>query len=725
MDRPTFSSSWSRVSRLTPKLRPEVQITRQLFRGHPWHVVHDPVSNNFFRLNPVAYYMVGLFDGRRSVDELWRLTLERYGDAAPTQGEVVGLLSQLNTSNLLRVDMPPDAEPLLQRQRQRKIRHWGGQAMSILFMRMPIFNPDKMLNWLTPLFRPILSKWGLIAWAAWIIFVTWQFAPHLRDFLRSADSVLAPTNWGWMVVLFIVTKILHELGHGLVCKRFGGVVPQVGIMLLVLFPVPYVDATSSWNFGDKWKRMLVGGAGMLFELVVAGAGALVWVRSEPDTLARQLSYNLVFLSSVSTILFNANPLLRFDGYYMLSDWLEIPNLYERAKRHMNFLVQRHAYGMTNAHPVSTRPAEQSLLLVYGIAALIYRVLVLFGIILFVSGKLLTVGIMLATWSIIAWALVPLGKFIHWLTTNRALHEHRTRAITVTICFTIVLFTLIGAIPMPEHRRAVGVVECSRRADLAMHTPGFVTEVNVESGQPVRAGQVILTAENPELSNRYQILLAQRKQLLVAKRQALAGKPIDLKKTRSQLIAINDEIEEIEEQLEELVLRSPIDGTLVGPMMAQFQGQFLGRGQVVGRVVDLQSMRVTALVDQAQNAALYDPDNGVGRVELRAAGHLSEALPSQLLHLIPAGQAELPHTSLGYAGGGGIAVDTKDPQGLRATQPQFELWLDLREPQRVLGDTQAFFPGQRVYVRMTLENPRPLLAQWIHRLRQVIRQRVSI
>jgi putative peptide zinc metalloprotease protein len=313
IDRPTFSNAWSRVNRLTPTLRPHVQIKRQLYRGQPWHVVHDPVTNTFFRLNPVDYHFVGLLDGRRSVDDVWRMTLDRYGDDAPTQQEVIGLLGQLNQSNLLRVDLPPDAQPLLERARTRNFKKWSGQAANILFLRIPLFNPNTLLNWLEPVVRPLLSKGGLILWCIWVGYALYRFIPSLGEFIHDAQSVLAPANWGCMALIFTLTKAFHELGHGLVCKRFKGSVPEMGFMMLVLFPAPYVDATSSWNMPSKWKRVLVGSAGMMFEIAIAAGAALAWLNFEKGTLPSQLAYNTVFLASVTTVLFNANPLLRFDG----------------------------------------------------------------------------------------------------------------------------------------------------------------------------------------------------------------------------------------------------------------------------------------------------------------------------------------------------------------------------------------------------------------------------
>jgi putative peptide zinc metalloprotease protein len=719
MDRPTFSQSWSRVNRLTPKLRPHVQINRQLFRGEPWHVVHDPVSNNFFRLNPVAYYLVSMLDGRRSVDEVWRLTLDKYGDAAPTQQEVIGLLGQLNQSNLLRVDLSADAQPLLERHRRRKMKHWASQAMSILFMRFGLFNPDRLLTWMLPMFRPLLNRWGLIAWLGWIVFCIVSFLPEVGSFISDAESVLAPTNWLWMAVLFIATKAIHELGHGLICKRFGGVVPEIGIMLLVMFPAPFVDATSSWSFSDKWKRLLVAAAGMLVELGIAGGAALIWMSASPGSLTQQLAYNVVFLASVTTILFNANPLLRFDGYYMLSDVMEIPNLYERAQRQIKWIIQRYGYGLTNAVPVSSSSGERVRLTIYGIGAMIYRVLVLAGIILFISGQFLEIGIILAIWSAIAWLLIPLIKAIHWLLTSPALTEHRARAVGVTVMIIVGALLLTGVIDVEEHHRAQGVVQSVQRAEIAMLTAGFVTQVNVRSGDYVRKGDIILIADNAELRTKKVQLDAR---LALLKLQRLKGQTDDLVQgyvAGAQIESLEQELNRIRERLDDLTVRSPQDGTIVGGFFVQLQDRYLQRGEVIGRVMDLSQLRVTALLSQSQNASSFYEK--VGRAELRTAGDIQTVIPVSHWQVFDSGRVQLPHPALGTAAGGVITLDPQDREGKRTMRPQFEYWLDLNVP----PNRHAPLPGQRIHVRFTLKNKRPLLMQWIHQLRQLLGDRLSI
>ena len=725
MERTTLSPSWNRVARLKPVLSQRVEIRRQLFRGEPWYVVHDPITNDFFRLNPVLYHLVGLFDGQRSVDDLWRLTLERFADDAPTQNEIIGVLSQLYSSNLLHVDKTADVEALLTRQRQRRLRHWRGQAMSILFMRIPIFNPDRILSWLLPIFRPLLNKWGMLIWLAWVTFVLWQFLPYLRQFVGDADGVLKPSNWPWMIVLFLATKAVHELGHGLVCKRFGGVVPEIGIMFLVLFPVPYVNATSSWGFTSRWHRMLVAAAGMIFEITIAAAAAMIWLNASENSLARQLSYNLVFLASVTTLIFNGNPLLRFDGYYILADLLGIANLYERGGKQIQWIVQRYAFGLHAIPPIAVAHGEKVWLTLYGFASTAYRFMVLFGIFLFIIGQLYVVGVLLALWSLMAWLVVPIGRFIRWLAVSPTLIRHRARAIAVTAGAVAILVTLVGLVPIKDHRRVNGVVQSANTADIVMPVNGFVTEVLAGPNQNVRSGDVILVAENAQLNTEYEIRQKQS-QALERELDAAIGKGIgEVREVKRKIANHNKKLNYLKQRIDDLTIRSPRDGIIVGAELRQLKGRYFKRGQVVATVVDPQQVRVTALVGQSQNAPLFNGQQ-IEKVQLRTAGNPGQVLDSTVRRIFDAADKQLPHPGLGYPGGGPIATDPADPNGRTMLRPHFELWLDLPEPdsERESLALKAL-PGHRVYIRFTLKQRTALLYQWVHRLNRVIRARISV
>jgi len=730
MERPTLSNSWSRVSRLTPVLRPRVEVQRQLFRGEPWYILHDPVSNSFFRLNPVAYHFVGLLDGRRTVDEVWRLVLERYADDAPTQDEVIALLGQLNQSNLLRVELPADAEPLLKRSRKRKVKHWGGQALNILFVRIPLFNPEPILKWLAPVTRPLLNRWTLILWFLWLGYCLYAFLPHLGDFAADARSVLAPANWFWALLVFLVTKTIHELGHGLVCKRFGGVVPEVGIMLLVLFPAPFVDATSAWNLPSKWKRLLVGAAGMMFELAIAGAAILVWVHqieAGQTGLVRQIAYNTIFLASITTLLFNANPLLRFDGYYMLSDVLEIPNMYERSRRMIYYLVQRYAFGVKNVYPVSSSPAEKSWLIGYGIAAQIYRFFLLAGIILFIVGQLFTLGLLLAFWSLIAWVMVPIGKFIHFLWSSPVLGEKRPRAIGVTLAAVAAIVFSLGLIPVDQHRRTQGVIESTQRSIVAIQSPGFVREVRIETNQPVSKGDVLIVGDDPHLRARQRELAAEIRKVQSQRTAAMVDEPVKRKMRAAQLEAMRKELAEIDRRLEELTIRSPQDGTFLGRDPKRLLGQYVKRGEVVGQVLAMDDLRITAMVGQSASDSNFLSKGAAEQAEVRFAGFLDRPFPTRVLRAFDSGSQQLPHPALGQPGGGQIALDPQDENGQTALDPHFEVWLQVPAEAR---DADAYrphprlLPGERVYVRFTLAEKRPLGVQWFLRFFRLFMDRAA-
>jgi len=694
-----------------------VQVRRRLYRGRPWYVLHDPLANQFARLHPISYHFISLLDGRRTVEQAWELTLERHGDDAPTQNEVIGLLGQLNESNLLRGNLPPDAQPLVERHRRKRLRRAAGQAMSVLFVQIPLFNPHRVLQVLEPLFRPLLNRWGLLLWLGWLIFCGSVFLPHMGEYVRQSTDLLAsPANWGWLLVIFLAVKVLHELGHGLVCERLGGPVYEGGIMILVLFPAPYMDTTSAWSFESKWHRFIVGAAGMIFELAIAGAAALAWVYTSDD-LVRQLAHHMVLVTTIATVLFNANPLMRFDGYFMLSDLLEVPNLYERATQQLKWLCQRGLFGLKNALPPSTNRREQVILFTYGVLALLYRVLIMVSIVTFIAGFAFTLGLALAAWTMFMWLVMPAGKFAHWLTTSAALHRNRSRAVMVTAALVLAIGFAVGGWPAPDRRRAVGVIEAAQRAEVTIQTPGFVQQVYVQSGQWLEEGTLILTADNPAMRARIRELEAEIANLLISQRDPETS-PTHRLMYAAQLETQREDLQQVREQLEALSIRASRTGLFVAPPLHMLEGRFINRGESLGQIIEPQSLRVTALVDQAQNSLVLL--NQIERVELRIVGQAERMMESRLLRAFDSGRSRLPHSSLGTSGGGPIAMDPDDPHGQTTLRPYFHLWLALPE-----GEQVRVWPGQRIVVRFTLSQRRPLASQWLDRVMQVFDPRLAL
>ncbi|MBX3358296.1 MAG: PqqD family peptide modification chaperone [Phycisphaeraceae bacterium] len=726
-ERPTFSPFWHRVRTMKPRLRPHVQITRQRYRGRRWHVVHDPASNQFYRLNPIAHEFVGMLDGSHDVETAWKAALQKFGDSAPTQNEVISLISQLYSANLLTADVPPETEQLLKRGKDRLKRKIQQQLIGIMYFKIPVFNPDRMLTALEPVFRPILNRWGFLAWCLVLFAALWQVViPRWGDLTAGFDALAGGRNpgaWAWLAAVWVVTKVIHEMGHGLLCKRFGGQVPEFGFMLLVLFPSPYVDASACWAFPSKWQRVAVGAGGMLFELFIASIAAFVWAQTDDATI-RQIAYSAMLTASVSTVLFNANPLMRFDGYYILADLVEVPNLAQRSNQILKHLIQKYVFRIERPSALmpSQLPGERVILVVYGLLSMAYRIFLFVSITLYVMGKLFAIGLVLAVWTSAAWFIMPIGSFVHWLSSNSSLAEHRLRTVVISLLLIAAGLIGIGVIPWPDHRRSYGVLQSLNRSGIYVGTDGFIVEAHHRPGDEVKAGEAIVTLQSPELVQQRAKLLAMIAETRVDERQAYKeGKPSAAQLADDRLRVYSDNLEEIDRRISELVVRAPHDGVIVSNDPTRLVGAFAKRGQAICEVVDTSKIRVAAIVEQPDADWLFDPQH-TPVVKIKRFAMTDSVIPATRIEPVPAGREELISAALGYSGGGAVETNPEDRSGQSGRRPTFTV---LITPDIPTGDhVQWLSPGERVKIRYTLPS-KPLLVQWLDRLSKTIQGRVDV
>jgi putative peptide zinc metalloprotease protein len=307
-----------------PRLRKHAQILRHEYRGQTWYVLQDLTSERFHRFSPSAYLIIGQMDGRHTVQHIWDNSLAHSGDDAATQDEVIQLLSQLHSADVLQCDVPPDTAELFRRHEKQAKSQFRRKLLSIFAWQIPVIDPDRFLTSYMPLLRPLFTVGGFLFWLAIVGTAIFLGGTHWKDLTENMmDRVLMPGNLVLLWLLFPVLK-LYATNDGVApLAPFGGEVHEMGIMILVLTPVPYVDASASWAFRSKWQRVLVGAAGMVVEVFIASFALFLWLNVEPGVV-RALAYNTILIAGISTVLFNANPLLRFDGYYMLMDYLRSP-----------------------------------------------------------------------------------------------------------------------------------------------------------------------------------------------------------------------------------------------------------------------------------------------------------------------------------------------------------------------------------------------------------------
>ena len=727
VERPTFSESWYRVADLRPRLRSTVQVHRQHYRGQMWHVLQDETANQFFRLNVPAYRFVGLLDGRRTVAEVWRICNEQLGDQAPTQGEAIQLLGQLYTSNLLHAELPPDAEGLLRRYRKRRVREVQGYLTNLLFVRIPLLDPDHFLDRWVGVFGRVFTSWALLAWLVLLGAALHALAGRGADLVGGSEGILDPKNLPLLYLSLAAVKIFHEFGHAFACKRFGqlaggaGEVHVMGVMFLVFMPLPYMDASSAWALADKWRRVVVGAAGMFVELAVAAVAAIVWAGTSPDAAIHGICYNIMFIASVSSLLFNGNPLLRFDAYYILSDLLEIANLAQRSKEYIYYLVKRYVWGVRRARSPANTRGERAWFVFYGVASTIYRVFILAMILLFLTDRLpqqlRVVALLFALVSGVIWLGLPLVKFFRYLATSGELLRVRGRAVATTAIFLAAVVTGVGLIDAPDRCRVEGIVEPVNMAVVYARSDGFLEEF-LPSGLPVTPdGEPLLRCVNPDLTARRDHLLAERRRLQARRRIAQTQEPAAAQILAGQIAALDQQIRRAKEELALLELRAPLAGTWISPQIDRAGGSYLRRGDQVGMVADTRRLMIRAAADQ-QVAAMLVADASPD-VEIRVRRRPDMKLRGRTQRILPAGQVRLPSAALGYRAGGAMRTAIDDPRGTKAAQPFFEIHVRPDE-----HDAACLLSGQRVVVRFTMP-AKPLLAQWWRRLTQLLQRRLNI
>ena len=341
-----FSSQWYRVAGLHPSLRPHLRVTRQIHRREVWYVLADPLTGRFHRMNAAAYAFVGRCDGRHSVEALSEALLAEAPDEALTQDEIVRLLVQLNQRGLIHCELTPDVVAIFQRERQasRQQRRLG---VNPLAFRIRLGDPSALLARFDPWLEWLVSGWMLLFLAALIagggLVAAMEFdrlAADVRTWMATPRFLLI----AWL--LYPLIKAVHELAHGLVVRRHGGEVHQVGVSLLLLTPAPFVDASAASAFREASNRLAVSAAGILVELAIAGAALMLWALVEPG-LVRDVCLVAAVIGGVSTVLFNGNPLLRFDGYYMLCDAFDLPNLATRSTAFWRYLLLGRVLGLAD------------------------------------------------------------------------------------------------------------------------------------------------------------------------------------------------------------------------------------------------------------------------------------------------------------------------------------------------------------------------------------------
>ncbi|WP_372619164.1 hypothetical protein [Falsiroseomonas sp.] len=710
-----LSADWHRVARLKPRLRSHVKIHRHRYRGHTWYVLQDHASGRHHRFSPSAYSLAGMMDGERTVDDLWKELVAQLGDDAPTQTSVVNLLSQLHAADLLQTDVAADPAEMLQRrgkQQRRKVMQRAGNPIAI---RIPLWDPDRFLVATLPFLRPLMSRFGALVWLAVVGFGLLLAGMHWEELTANlADRVLTPDGLLLVALVFPVLKLLHELGHAYATRAGGGEVHEMGVMMIALAPVPYVDGSASAAFRSKWRRAGVGAAGVIVEAFIAGLAMIAWTLLEPG-LARAICFNVMLVAGVSTVVFNLNPLMRLDGYFIACDLLEIPNLGGRANKWWGWLAERKLFGADVEEPNATA-WERFWFALYAPTSFAWRIGVIIGIALFVAESFFVIGALMAIAGILMSVVWPMAKALWHVGTSPRLHLKRSRAMAMTFGGLVAAALLLTVVPAPLRTTTEGVLWLPEEAIVRAGSDGFVRLVATAPGSWVGRGTPLVQAEHPDLVAEAAVLRAQIEALRARLDSEQFTDRVQAGVTRQEIALKTAELARAEERLSALLVLSAAEGTFRVPRAEDLPGRYVKRGDVLGFVTQPTANLARVVVPQADIELVRERLEGV---EVKLPGRIWEPLPARLVREVPAASDTLPSRALSVEGGGRFAADpAASGENPRSLERLFQF--DLALPEAAVPE--GF--GARVFVRFD-HGVEPLGVQWWRRVRQLVLARLQL
>lgn len=651
-----------------PVARCDLRAVPLELRGQRYWTVKDPVALRYYQLRDEEHFLLELLDGQHSLEEVVQRFEARFAPRRLERSELARFLLLLHREGLVVAPAAGQGAVLLTRRKQRSGRRLLATLTNVLAIRLGGVNPDRLLSTVVPALRPLFSRWMLILVTALIALVAILVASHfgtLTARLPRLHEFLGPGNLVWLLVALALVKSLHELGHAVACKHFGGECNRIGVMLLVFTPALYCDVSDAWMFPNRWQRIAVSAAGVGVEIVLASLAALLWIATQPGWL-NAMCLNVMVVCSVGTLLINGNPLLKYDGYYVLADLLEAPNLRQQASSALRRWSARLLAGIELDRPRLVAEPGPALLATYGVASLLYRSLLIVAILWLLHTALKPLGLAIVSHMLTVLILASLAyepASSAWRTfSNPATRARlRPRRLAVAALLLAVLFAALLAAPLPSRVTAPIVLRPAAARPVYVTTPG-VLESAAADGQQVEAGQLIGKLHNRKVEREFAALTQRLRQQqlhvqhLELRRHDVPTLGDQLPAAAKMLADLETQHAHQEQELARLTLYAPASGIVLPPpavpahsssrelptysgtpLDEENRGCQLASGTLLCQIGDPQRLEAVAIVDQSDIERL----RGEQRVKLRVFAAPRTALTGRVIDIARIQTDELP------------------------------------------------------------------------------------
>lgn len=593
-----------------PALREELQLHAgpAAADGAPTWTLQDPSGNRFFRIDWPTFLILSHWHAGTPEQVAAEASVTAPIDL--DSDDVEGVLDFLQRAELLQCPTPGDTLRLSRTAGARRHSAWTWLLHHYLFFRLPLWRPDRWLTRAAPAVAPLFSRrFGQLTLLALLLGVL----GISRQWEHFQATLVGTLDWqgakAYLAVLLGV-KVLHEFGHALTAKRLGCRVPAMGVAFLVMWPVAYTDVNDAWKLPRRQDRLKVGAAGVLTELSIAAWASLAWTLL-PDGTARNAAFLLATTTWIATLAINASPFLRFDGYFLLSDWLDTPNLHARAFALARWKLREVLFDLGEERPESLPAGRQRFLIVFAWITWAYRLVLFLGIALLVYHfffKLL--GLILFAVEIAWFILMPLKSELgEWHKRWPQIRGRRRPRLWLTLAGIALAAALL---PLGFLVEGQGMLKPERSLTLYSPAPARLASPLPPHGSPVAAGTVLFTLEAPELDARA-ISTAARAARIARQVDMAAVNPdmhADLPLLREEARRIAEEREGTAAEQARLAPIAPFDGIWVDPQPDLRSGDWIGKAGRIAMLVAPTPWRVET----------YLEEQDVGRIALGDRGH---------------------------------------------------------------------------------------------------------
>ncbi|HWE39141.1 MAG TPA: HlyD family efflux transporter periplasmic adaptor subunit [Isosphaeraceae bacterium] len=701
------------------KLRPDLIVQPQFYEGMTHYVVKDPIALKYFRFKVEEYFLLQQLDGKQTLQDVKRAFERKYRPQTISIEDLTRFAAQLHEAGIAQIDTPEQAKVLITRRRKNRWKRVWSFLANILYIKIPIIDPEKLLTGMYPYFRWIYTPWFITFSVGCMLAAITLVISRFGEFQQNLPTFQSFFNWSTIVYFWCslaIVKVIHEFGHGLTAKHYGGEVHEMGMLFLVLTPALYCDVTDSWLLPSKWKRIWISAAGIYVECFLASLATFVWWNTQ-EGLLHSLMLATMFICSVNTVLFNANPLLRYDGYYVMADWLEIPNLRIKSTQFFSYLFQEKVLGLEVPVQSYMPRSRRFLFVTYAIASYLYRWVVTFSILFFLSQFLKPYGLVSISYMMMIGSAIPLVgmplyqiiKFVRQPGRMRKVKKARAAAFAAAAAALIA-----GILLIPTPLRVQGTLELvpARPGVVYAEVPGRLVELKVKDGDWVKQGDLIATLSNPE-KQREQIQLQDQHSINMIKYETYHRmSSIDLHNegTAREHLQFAQElepaIEEVSQQIARLNLVAPRDGQVMGLPerdSAGKTGQWIKPGKPFCEVADPHRLEAHLYLDQSDVGLIRE-----GSVAfVKVYGKSEVTYRSRVAEIASRNRDEVPPEMSNLAGG---EIATKADQKSGTAKPisaVYEVVIPIDNPRLTLH------PGIRGFAK--IDAGHAPLGWWLWRL----------